>query len=136
MDTLSKEEMLRLDALQHYEVLGGAPDPALADLTALAAQIANTPMAGLSLIAADTVHFTARVGPGIAKRPRGRTPDEACIRGDSVYEITDARYHADYRPDGIMIAGRAYRFWAGAPLITPAGMPSARCLCRIPCRTP
>ncbi len=122
MDTLSKEEMLRLDALQHYEVLSGAPDAALAEVTALAAQIANTPMAGLSFVAADGVQFVARVGPGVARRARGRTPDEACLQGDNVYEITDARYHPDYRPDGIMIAGRAYRFWAGAPLTTPLGV--------------
>ncbi len=122
METLSKEEMLRLDALQHYEVLSGAPDPALEELTALAAQIANTPMAGLSFVAADGLHFVARVGPGVARRARGRTPDETCVLGDTVYEITDARYHQGYRPDGIMIAGRAYRFWAGAPLTTPSGV--------------
>ncbi len=122
MDPLSKDEMLRLDALQHYEVLDSAPDPALAELTALAAQLANTPMAGVSFVTGNTVQFEARVGPGVAKRARGRTPDETCILGDTVYEITDARYHQAYRPDGIMIAGRAYRFWAGAPLTTPTGV--------------
>ena len=49
-------------------------------------------------------------------------PDETCIHGDGVYEITDARYHKDFRPDGIMISGRAYRFYAGAPLTTAAGI--------------
>lgn len=123
MDTISKEEMLRLDALGHYEVLTGAPDPALAELTAVAAQLCNTPLAGISFVAADGVYYQARVGSGVSKRPRGGTPDESCIKtGDSVCEITDARYHPDYRPDGIMIAGRAYRFWAGAPLTTPSGV--------------
>ena len=121
--TYSKEEMLRLDALEHFELIEAPEDPALEEITALAAEICVTPMAGLSLIGPDAVHFLARFGPGPARSPLGRTPCETCIRGDDVYEITDARYHKDFRPDGILISGRAYRFYAGAPLITPNGVP-------------
>ena len=120
--TFPKEEMLRLDALERFELMEAPNDPALEEITALAAEICVTPMAGLSLIGSDAVHFLARFGPGPAHMPRGRTPCETCIRGDGVYEITDARYHKDFRPDGILISGRAYRFYAGAPLITPHGV--------------
>ena len=83
----------------------------------------NTPMAGISLAMGDGLVFQARVGPGPARLPRGnRVPCARCILGQDVYEIGDARYHDDYRPDGIMIAGRAYRFYAGAPLTTPSGI--------------
>ena len=84
-------------------------------------------MAGISLIGADAVYFQARQGPGPARLPRGRTPCEKVVQGDGCYEISDARYHPDYRPDGIMIAGRAYRFYAGAPLVTLSGV-SLGCL--------
>ncbi len=120
--TFPKEEMLRLDALERFELMEAPDDPALEEITALAAEICVTPMAGLSLIGSDAVRFLARFGPGPAHMPRGRTPCETCIRGDGVYEITDARYHKDFRPDGILISGRAYRFYAGAPLITPHGV--------------
>ena len=113
----------RLAALEEYELAGAAPDPAIAEITSLAAELCNTPMAGISLAMGDGLVFQARVGPGPARLPRGnRVPCEKCIRGEGVYEITDARYHEDFRPDGIMIAGRAYRFYAGAPLTTPAGI--------------
>ena len=120
LKSLPKEDMLRVDALEQYDAIGGAPDPTLAEITALAADICGTPLAGISLIAGDTIYYQARVGPGAAKLPRRRMPCETCMRGEGVYEITDARYHKDYRPDGIMIAGRAFRFYAGAPLKTPS----------------
>jgi two-component system sensor histidine kinase VicK len=111
MNTLNNEEMLRLAALEQYEeAFHVESDPAIDDIVALAAQICNTPMAAISLIGPDAIHFQSRFGPGPSRLPRGIMPCESCIHGDSVYEITDARYHKDFRPDGIMIAGRAYRF--------------------------
>ncbi len=121
--TFPREEMLRLDALERFELIEAPEDPALEEITALAAEICVTPMAGLSLVGPDAVHFLARFGPGPTRVPLGRTPCETSIRGEGVYEITDARYHKDFRPDGILISGRAYRFYAGAPLITPDGVP-------------
>ncbi len=127
VNTLAKEEALRLDALEEYEIVGSAPDPAIDEITALAKEICKTPIAGVSLIGADAIHFVSRQGPGPVKLPRGGRPCETAILGDNVYEIPDARYHPDFRPDGIMISGRAYRFYAGAPLTTPAGI-SIGCL--------
>ena len=120
--TLPTEEMMRTSALEHYEVLGAPPDPAIAEITSLAAEICNVPQAAISLVGADSITFQARVGPGPTRLPRGRMPCDTCILGDAVYEVTDARYHPDFRPDGILIGGRALRFYAGAPLITPSGV--------------
>ena len=122
MSTLAKEEMQRIDALEQYELLGSGADPALDEITALAAQICGTPMAGLSLIHLDSVYFQSRFGPGPVRAERGTMPCEACVQGEGIYEITDARYHPDYRPTGIILAGRAFRFYAGAPLVTPGGV--------------
>ena len=122
LKALPKEDVRRVEALEQYEAIGGPPDPTLTEITALAADICGTPMAGISLITNDAVHFLARVGPGPTRSPRRKIPCETCMRGEGVYEITDARYHKDYRPDGIMISGRASRFYAGAPLTTPAGL--------------
>jgi PAS domain S-box-containing protein len=122
MKVSPQEELQRVEALEQYEAIGGTPDPALGEITALAAEICGTPMAGISLVGPDAVYFQARFGPGPARMARGRVPCEACIRGEEVYEITDARYHKDFRPDGIMISGRVVRFYAGAPLLTAGGV--------------
>ena len=123
MRSSSQEELLRAEALDHYEAILGMPDPSMAEITAMAAELCGTPLGGISLLGPDAIYFQARVGPGPSRMARGRMPCELCIRGEGVYEITDARYHADFRPDGIMIAGRAFRFYAGAPLVTVSGVP-------------
>ena len=123
MKSSPQEESLRAEALEQYEAILGVPDPSMAEITGMAAEICNTPLAGISLLGPDAIYFQSRVGPGPSRMPRGRMPCEICVRGEDVYEITDARYHKDFRPDGIMIGGRAFRFYAGAPLITVSGVP-------------
>ncbi len=118
---LPKEEMQRANALEQYEVLALPPDPAIEEITMLAADLCNTPMAAISLIAPDGLYFQSRIGPGPARLPRGRMPCEMAVQGEGIYEIPDARYDEHFGPDGIMIAGRAFRFYAGVPLITPDG---------------
>src|SRR5580704_12666538 len=122
MKSSAKEELLRAEALEQYEAILGVPDPAMAEITAMAADICGTPLGGISLLGPDAIYFQARVGPGPTRMARGRMPCETCIHGVGVYEITDARYHQDFRPDGIMVAGRAFRFYAGAPLTTATGV--------------
>jgi len=118
----AKLETQRLQALKQYQLLGAVVAPALDEITQLAADLCGTHAAGISLIAPDGLHFLARVGPGPRRMARGRNPCEICVQGDAVYEIPDARYHPSFRPDGIMVAGRAVRFYAGAPIITPQGI--------------
>ena len=127
MKAFAKEDLQRAEALEQYEAILGVPDPSMVEITALAAEICGTPMAAISLVGPDAIYYQSRFGPGPARAARGRMPCETCIHGDSVYEITDARYHKDFRPDGIMISGRAFRFYAGAPLTTPSGI-SIGCL--------
>ena len=123
MKTPGQDSQSRLAALEEYELGTSAPDPAITEITALAAEMCNTPMAAISLAMGDGFVYQARVGPGPPRLPRGnRVPCDRCMRGQGVYEISDARYHDDFRPDGIMVAGRAYRFYAGVPLTTPAGI--------------
>ena len=123
MKTAGQDSASRLAALDAYELSGTAPDPAILEITSLAAEMCNTPIAAISLVMGDAFVFQARTGPGPARLPHSSAiPCAKCVRQNDVYEISDARYHNDFRPDGIMVLGRAYRFYAGAPLITPAGI--------------
>src|SRR5580693_5124750 len=119
---LVKDEALRIEALNQYEVLNSAPDPVLDDLTQLAAQICDTPVAAVSFIGADRIWIRSRFGMESLELSLGSLPCETTILGDTVYEIPDARDNPDYAPDGILLEGRAYRFYAGAPLTTPGGV--------------
>ncbi|HEU5342365.1 PAS domain S-box protein [Edaphobacter sp.] len=119
---LVKDEALRIEALNQYEVLNAAPDPVLDDITRLAAQVCNTPVAAISLIGSDRIWVKSRYGIESTEVSLGSLPCETTIMGDTVYEISDARNDPDYAPDGIQMDGRAYRFYAGAPLTTPGGV--------------
>jgi PAS domain S-box-containing protein len=117
-----KDEALRIEALTQYEVLNSAPDPVLDDLTQLAAQICETPVAAVSFIGSDRIWIRSRFGMDSLELSLGSLPCETTILGDTVYEIQDTRNDPDYAPDGILLEGRAYRFYAGAPLTTPGGV--------------
>jgi PAS domain S-box-containing protein len=119
---LVKDEALRIEALNQYEVLNSAPDPVLDDLTQLAAQICDTPVAAVSFIGSDRIWIRSRFGMESLELSLGSLPCETTILGDTVYEISDARNNPDYAPDGIFLEGRTYRFYAGAPLTTPGGI--------------
>src|ERR1700733_7437700 len=119
---LVKDEALRIEALNQYEVLNSAPNPILDDLTNLAAQICDTPVAAISLIGSDRIWLRSRFGIDSQDVALGSLPCETTILGDTVYEISDARNDPDYAPDGILLEGRPYRFYAGAPLTTPGGI--------------
>jgi two-component system, OmpR family, sensor histidine kinase VicK len=119
---LVKDEALRIEALNQYEVLNSAPDPVLDDLTRLAAQICDTPVAAISLVGSDRLWLRSRFGVESPDVSLGSLPCETTILGDTVYEIPDARNDQDYAPDGIILEGRPYRFYAGAPLTTPGGV--------------
>src|SRR6202007_2464346 len=86
-----KDEALRIEALQQYEVLNSAPDPVLDDLTQLAAQICETPVAVVSFICSDRIWIRSRIGMESQELSLGSLPCETTILGDTVYEIQDAR---------------------------------------------
>ena len=119
---LVKDEALRIEALNQYEVLNSATDPILDDITSLAAQLCDAPVAAISLIGPDRIWLRSRFGIDVHELSLGSLPCETTILGDTVYEITDARNDRDFAPDGIILEGRPYRFYAGAPLTTPGGV--------------
>ncbi len=113
----TRDEARRLGMLELLQLPASVSDPGLDEITRMAADLCAMPMAGVSIVGADAVHFYSRFGPGPTRVARGHSPCEFCIRAEGVYEVPDARYHPDFRPDGIMMGGRTFRFYAGVPLI-------------------
>lgn len=117
-----KDDVLRVEALNQYEVLNSVLDPSLDDITRLSAQVCDTPVAAVSLIGDDRIWLKSRFGTDTADLPLGSLPCETTVLGDSIYEIQDASVHPNYRPDGILLDHRYFRFYAGVPLIMPGGI--------------
>jgi PAS domain S-box-containing protein len=116
-----EDEASRAEAVEKYEVLTTPVDPALSDLARLTAQVCSTPIAAIMLIDGDRMVYKATVGISIAEQPRGDTPCERTINQEQVYEVADAYLDPEHSDSGIELGGRIFRYYAGAPLITPNG---------------
>ena len=103
-------------------------DPALDDIVRLAAQIANAPVAALTMVEQDRVTIPSRYGLDITSAPRNTLPCETTLAGDGIYQIPDARRDPDYAPGGIPVGDRRFRFYAGAPIVSASGV-AIGCLC-------
>lgn len=117
-----KDEVLRIEALNQYEVLSSPPDPILDDITRLAAQLCNAPIAAISLIGADRIWLKSSFGADANDLALGALPCEMTILGDTIYELQDATLDPNYAPHGILLEGRYYHFYAGAPITTLGGI--------------
>jgi PAS domain S-box-containing protein len=118
----TRGESLRIETLDRYQILDAAPDPAVDDLAELAAKICNVPVAGVSLAAADRISIHGRYGISEVELPLGSLPGTPPFTTQNVYEIPDARQHPNFAPNGIFLSGRAFRFYAAAPLVTASGV--------------
>src|SRR5260370_3853015 len=85
---LVKDEALRIEALNQYEVLNSAPDPVLDDLTQLAAQICDTPVAAVSFIGSDRIWIRSRFFLEFLGLFLGSLPCETTIPGPPVFRLS------------------------------------------------
>lgn len=120
-EPLPSNEVERLETLRRYNVLDTAAERCFDDLTMLAAQICETPVALLSLSDADRQWFKAHVGLPVAEITRNRAFCAYAIMQPDLFVVPDAR--ADERfADNALVTGEPYiRFYAGASLVAPNG---------------
>ena len=109
-------------ALRAYRVLDTPPEAAYDALVRLAASIAGTPIALVTLIDETRQWFKANVGMGgVTETPREWAFCDHAIRGRDVFEIADARADARFAANPLVLGEPLIRFYAGAPLVTPDG---------------
>src|ERR1700761_8938941 len=84
------QEIERLAALQSYEILDSAPEVVFTEMARLAATIAGTPVALISLVDGTRQWFKAKVGLAINETPRGAAFCSHAIQGRDVFVVPDA----------------------------------------------
>jgi diguanylate cyclase (GGDEF)-like protein/PAS domain S-box-containing protein len=114
-------ERQRLQALLDYAVLDTPAEPGFDDITRLAAQFFETPVALVSLIDRDRQWFKSRVGMTTTQTPRAIAFCDFAIRSLDVMVVPHAAADARFERNPLVTGEAGVRFYAGAPLVTPEG---------------
>lgn len=120
---LPDNEVHRLAILRDYNVLDSLPEQAFDDLTLLAAQICQTPIALITLVDENRQWFKSRLGLSAAETSRDAAfCAHAILNPDEVLEVPDAQLDPRFANNPLVTSEPHIRFYAGAPLVAQDGV--------------
>lgn len=114
-------EAARMQVLKAYDVLDTPAEAAFDDLTLLASQICDTPVALFTLIDGDRQWFKSAVGVEVTETPRDVSFCAHAITQSDLFIIPDAAKDIRFADNPFVTSDPNIRFYAGAPLITADG---------------
>jgi PAS domain S-box-containing protein len=118
---LPNSEKKRLEVLWDYGVLDTPPEAVFDDLTAVAAQVCEAPIALISLVDECRQWFKSKVGLSVSETARDISFCTHAIQQKDVFVVPDAAKDPRFAHSPLVTAEPGIRFYAGAPLITPEG---------------
>lgn len=113
----------RLAALDRYAILDTPPEPPFDDLVELAADICETPIALMTLVAKDRQWFKAVKGLAFHETPINESVCVQLLHMPDVTVIPDLTADERFACNPLVMADRGLRFYAGALLETPERLP-------------
>src|SRR5438876_7749988 len=111
----------RLDAVRRCDILDTSAESAFDELTFLASQICNTPMALVAIVDEDRCWFKSKLGLALDEIRNDFILCSQTLLGRDVLTIADARQDHRFRRDLLVSSDPKIRFYAGTPLVTPDG---------------
>lgn len=121
ISTISDEKS-RLEALRSYSVLDTLPEPDYDDITQLAANICQTPVALISLLDENRQWFKSCLGLSVDETPRRFAfCNHTLLNAPEILIIPDARIDDRFSLNPLVTGKPHIVFYAGVPLIDSAG---------------
>jgi two-component system, OmpR family, sensor histidine kinase VicK len=124
MQAAPTEKFGRLTTLAsrpEFDLLDRSPDPALDELTALAAALCGADYAYIGWVDANRLWFKSRYGFQATEQPRSRTACHWTMESGTSMLLRDAGQDSRFPPEGIELPGGSHcRSYAGVPLISAA----------------
>jgi len=113
----------RLALLRSLGVLDTPPEPDYDELTQLAAQICNVPIALVTLVDADRQWFKSKVGLAATETARQHSfcAHAICDPAQDLFVVRDAQDDPRFARNPLVLEAPNIRFYAGAPLVTHDG---------------
>jgi GAF domain-containing protein len=118
---VAPREAARLEALKDYRILDTEAEQSYDDITFLAAQLCEVPIALISLVDADRQWFKSRFGLDVSETSRDVSFCAHAILGDKTLVVKDAREDERFRDNALVCSEPNIVFYAGVPLCTPSG---------------
>ena len=116
-------EAQRLAALRSYDILETEPEAAFDDITRIAAQVCQVPIALISFIDSDRQWFKSRVGLEAPETPREISICGHAMLHSGLFIVPDTLSDPRFAGNPLVTGKPGLRFYAGAPLRTPDGRP-------------
>jgi adenylate cyclase len=116
-------ETERLAAVKSYQLIDTAPEIAYDEITELAAQICQCPVAVIGLIDESRDWKKSAYGfpPDMCTSPREMSICSSTICGSDLVLVPDLTRDERYRENPAVTGGPKLRFYCGMPLINPQG---------------
>ena len=106
----------RVEFVSAIDLTGRPTDPVLQQLTEIAAQLWNAPIALVSVVDDHHQRFAAKVGMDVDCTPRSQAFCAHTIRQDDLFMIKDATQDERFANNPLVTGSPNIRFYAGAPL--------------------